>query len=52
MNFKDFAADTDNTVVLELSAPDSEGTVQFRISSQILGDHLAVGNQVHTDKNV
>jgi hypothetical protein len=52
MNFEDFAGDTDNTIVLKASVPDLEGTVQFRISSQILVDHLAVKNPVRADENV
>jgi hypothetical protein len=52
MNFEDFVADTDNTVVLKASEPDLQGTIRFRISSTILVDHLGAGNPVHSDENV
>jgi hypothetical protein len=51
MDFGDFAADTDNTVVLKASVLDLQGTVQFRVGSQILVDHLGVRNPVHHDEN-
>jgi hypothetical protein len=52
MNFEDFAADTDNTVVLKASEPELQGTLKFLIGSQILADHLGVNNPVHVDESV
>jgi hypothetical protein len=51
MIFEGFSADTDNTVVLKASEPDLQGTVQFRISSQILVDLLRVINPVRAEES-
>jgi hypothetical protein len=52
MNFEDFAADTDSTVVFKASEPDLQGTIKFIISTQILADHLGVRNPVHIGNSI
>jgi hypothetical protein len=52
MNFEDFAADTDSTVVLKASEPELEGTMRFIISTQILADRLGVDNPVQVEERV
>jgi hypothetical protein len=51
MIFESFSAETGNAVVLKAFRPDLQGSVQFRIGSQILVDHLGANKPAQTEES-
>jgi hypothetical protein len=53
MNFDhDFAADTNNTIVIWADDLPVLGRIKFLVSGQIQTDHLGITNPVHTEDNI
>ena len=48
----DFAADTNNTIVIWADNSPVSGRIKFLVSGQIQTDHLGITNPVHTDDNI